>query len=442
MNVIDMNKKLLSILIISLFILTSTSVILTSGKKINIEKVNSNENICNTSDITEYGCSVDIDGNYAIVGAVNQYGEGTGVAYVFEKQGSSWVKQKLSVNDISQDDDFGSTVAIYGNTALVGAQYDENGKGSVYVFEREGGTWVKKEKITEDGARLFGWSVEIDGDNAIIGAKATPYDETDLKGGKAYIYNLETLSKEAVLEIPRNQYWFGSSVSIDEDYALVCSNYFAFLYKHEGASWVEKQQLKHTFNYIETSSIDVKTVENEKVIRVLIGKPGTVCVFDVLESYLKPGNDSIISETFKLTGSGAFGYSVDIDDNYAVIGARDDGCGKDKPHGKDCKQGAIFVYDTNTWQESARLESSDGACGDRFGNSVAIDADSESILVGLGNIYSKKVYVFKKADDNGWEESSRLYQPKSINKLPTIVYDRNFNFLKELLKYFLPFTFE
>ncbi len=142
-----------------------------------------------------FGSSVSIDGDYAIVGAEQDgsSGENSGAAYIYKRSGTTWSEQaKLIASDGTDRALFGNSVSIKGDYAVIGAKGDdENGtnSGAAYIFEREGAGWVQKTKLTawDGGARdYFGLSVSIDGDYVMVGA---PYD--DDKGqntGSVYIF--------------------------------------------------------------------------------------------------------------------------------------------------------------------------------------------------------------------------------------------------------------
>ena len=144
------------------------------------------------SDVDRYdnsGCSVSIDGDYAIVGASRA---GSGAAYVYHWDGTTWSEQaKLSASDGAGLDMFGSSVSIEGDYVAIGAYGDDdNGSwsGSAYIFQRDGTTWTQTEKLTaSDGASidLFGQSVAIAGDYAIVGARRA--DTLGQDSGTAYI---------------------------------------------------------------------------------------------------------------------------------------------------------------------------------------------------------------------------------------------------------------
>ena len=129
----------------------------------------------------QFGISVAVSGATIVVGMpfddiggnVNQ-----GSAYVFKRQGGSWVEtQKLTASDGAVFDQFGFSVAVSGATIVVGARLDDIGgnftQGSAYVFERQGGSWVETQKLTaSDGAAgdQFGASVAVSGATIVVGA--------------------------------------------------------------------------------------------------------------------------------------------------------------------------------------------------------------------------------------------------------------------------------
>ena len=156
---------------------------------------------------TWFGYRSDIDGDVAIVCAKEDDGlaSGAGAAYIFRYDSGTetWVEQiKLAGDDTAAGDNFGSDVAILGNTAIVGAQFDDdNGSqsGSAYIFQWDGVTydagkevWLQVDKITaSDGAagELFGGAVALEEDVFAVGSWAHPSQGgvTDLPGS-AYYY--------------------------------------------------------------------------------------------------------------------------------------------------------------------------------------------------------------------------------------------------------------
>ena len=142
-----------------------------------------------------FGNSVSVSGDTAIVGAVadRENGFGSGAAYVFVREGVTWSQQeKLSALDADVDDRFGQSVSVSGDTAIVGAYgVDDSGtySGAAYIFVRDGDEWSQQEKLTPSDSgeyHYFGFSVSVSGDTAIVGA----YQDDDVAGdaGAAYVF--------------------------------------------------------------------------------------------------------------------------------------------------------------------------------------------------------------------------------------------------------------
>jgi len=120
----------------------------------------------------------------------------SGSAYIYQFDGVSWQETKLSASDGAAYDYFGISVAISGDTAIVGAYGDDdNGSssGSAYIYQFDGGSWQETKLTASDGATYdeFGNSVAISGDTAIVGAYYA--DDNGTGSGSAYIYNTGTV---------------------------------------------------------------------------------------------------------------------------------------------------------------------------------------------------------------------------------------------------------
>ena len=147
--------------------------------------------------IDVFGISVSISGDYAVVGAHRDSDNGSfsGSAYVFKRTDVTWTQEaKLLPSDGAADDQFGISVSISGDYAVVGAQEnDDNGSnsGSAYLFKRSDTIWTQEAKLlASDGAAAdeFGRSVSISGDYAVVGAWRDNDNGTD--AGSAYLYSL------------------------------------------------------------------------------------------------------------------------------------------------------------------------------------------------------------------------------------------------------------
>jgi hypothetical protein len=271
-----------------------------------------------------FGLDVDISGNTAIIGALFNDTAGTraGSAYLFDVATGNELF-KFTASDAAERDRFGSGVAISGNTAIVGAFGDSHAgepSGAAYVFDIP--TRRELRKLTADDAASgddFGADVDISGNVAIVGAQS-PYS-SDNRPGAAYVFNVATGQQLFKLRPsdsapPDN---FGASVAISGNIAIV------------GAPWGT------------TLNTD---------------KPGYAYIFDT-----KTGR-----ELFKLTASDAaagdlFGSSVAISGNTAIVGAYRTGA---------TDSGSAYVFDVTTGQELLKLNGT-GTAPEAFGGSVALD---------------------------------------------------------------------
>ena len=96
--------------------------------------------------------------------------------------------QKLLASDGEGRAPIGEVVAVDGDTTVIGACRDAKRRGSAYVFTRRGGAWAQQAKLTaSDGERddHFGISVAVSGDTAVIGASGD-----DESRGSAYVFSL------------------------------------------------------------------------------------------------------------------------------------------------------------------------------------------------------------------------------------------------------------
>ena len=179
----------------------------------------------------QFGLSVALSGTIALIGAEDdQEANNAGSVYVFRFDGTQWVQEaKLVAPDASAIDNFGYSVSISGDTALIGSLHDDdnaNMTGSVYVFRDVAGEWVQQQKIVaEDGMAedRFGVSVSISGNMAVIGAFSDDQSGTD--SGSAYLYHFngkQWIQEAKYLASDGEGYnEFGCSVSISGDNVLI-----------------------------------------------------------------------------------------------------------------------------------------------------------------------------------------------------------------------------
>ncbi len=249
---------------------------------------------------------------------------------------------KVLSSDIEGGDFFGWSCDISGNFAIIGAFREDNDTnnawalddaGSAYIFEKVGCNWVQKQKLiaTErEDVDLFGYSVAISGDYAIVGAYAQDYDEN------------------------YDNYIEGAGA--------------AYIYERNAlGQWVEVQ----------------KIVASDR---------------DFLSD---------------------FGWDVDIDSHYAVIGAFKEF--KDANGLNSLSNaGAAYVFERDIngiWNEAEKLVPQDRETGDEFGKSVAISKDY--VVVGayfededeMGSSTMSNAgsaYIFKRSTGGDWNEVQKI----------------------------------
>ncbi len=220
-----------------------------------------------------FGYSVALSGDTVFVGArfddddVN--GDDSGSVYVFTRSGTSWSQQaKLTAADGEAGDEFGYSVALAGDTAVITANADDsdvNGvdSGSAYVFTRSGTDWSQQAKLTAaDGAAgdLFGVRVALVGDTALIGARLDDDDVNGIDAGSAYVFTRsgDGWSQQARLTAADGGAgdWFGYTVALADDTALIGAGNHdgangvdsgsAYVFTRSGTTWSQKDKLTAT----------------------------------------------------------------------------------------------------------------------------------------------------------------------------------------------------
>jgi hypothetical protein len=364
-----------------------------------------------------FGSSVAVDGDTAIIGAAGEGdvgSSGSGAAYVFTRSGGVWTEQaKLLASDRSDFDFFGSSVALDGDTAIIGAfgagAVGSIGNGAVYVFTRSGGVWTEQAKLLAsdgDSYDYFGNSVALDGDTAVIGASGEDDGGTDLNGA-AYVFTRSggvwTEQAKLLASDKSDLDLFGSSVALDGDTAIIgednvddsagLPNGTAYVFTRSDGVWTEQVKLLPSdrqggdkFGY--SVALDGDTA----VIGAYSVDDGETRSIGAAYIFTRSGGDWI--EKAKLMASDKFdidlfGYSVALDGDTALIAAyrANDG-------GKfDTGAAYVFTRSGGVWTEQVKLLASDRDSYDYFGNSVALSGDT-AIIGALDKDDGGVAYVF------------------------------------------------
>ncbi len=374
----------------------------------------------NTGQNDEFGWSVAVSGDTVVVGAHNENSNaagvngdgsndganGAGAAYVFVRSGGVWTQQAyLKASNTGEHDRFGSSVAVSGDTVVVGAQYEAsnatgvNGDGSndgaflsgaAYVFVRSGGVWTQQAylKASNTGERdLFGWSVAVSGDTVVVGAVQEASNATGVDGdgsnddaflsGAAYVFVRSggVWTQQAYLKASNTSggYTFGNFVAVSGDTVVVGSEYedsnhsargsgAAYVFMRNGGTWSQ-------------------------------------------QAYLKASN----------TGEGDhFGRSVAVLGDTVVVGAPNEASNATGVNGDGRNDDAnvagaayVFVRSGGAWTQQAYLKASNTGEGDEFGWSVAVSGDT--VVVGAASEASNATGVNGDGSNNSASKSGAVY---------------------------------
>jgi len=319
--------------------------------------------------------SISKDSNYLITGVGDEDGGsgdvlgGSGAAYIYTRSGTSWTEQAiLRPSDKAANDAFGWFVDINndGTYAVISTVYKNNAAGAAYVFTRSGSTWTQQAKLTAEGnaanSALFGYEVAINGDGSyiIIGAQGE-----NSSGGTVYIFARSGTSwsrqhREAAAGTNKR---LGFSVSISESGTYAASSQLlggtggeAYVLTRSGSTWT-------------------------------------------MGSAITPSD---------VASSDQFGVSVAIEDDYLLVGSRNDDDGGDASG-----SAYVFTRSGSTWSQQAKLVASDDQAGDQFGESVTMSQDTNYVAIGSpdedgssANV-TGAVYVFERSGST-WTQRQKL----------------------------------
>jgi hypothetical protein len=282
-----------------------------------------------------FGASVAISGSTIVVGAPNHMVQGVnddGAAYVFTKSGTTWNQTaELTASDVSEANEFGSSVSVSGSTIAVGDPFRlvaGNYEGATYVFTKSGSTWSQKDELGSpaDAIRdLYGFSVSVSGTSLVVGSPYRTEDSGfDTTQGAVDIYTLSSngigkLNAEVTNSDGATGDNFGASVATTGTDVLVGAPFHdseaggAYVFAKSGTTWAQQAEL-----------------------------------------------------TFP-AGSAA-GWSVALSGSVAVVGA------PGQQVGPNVHQGAAYVFAKSgtSWVGKGTATASNGAAGDELGVSVSV----------------------------------------------------------------------
>lgn len=368
-----------------------------------------------------FGSSSAIDGNTIVIGS--PYNDipftepngsvDSGAAYVFVRTAGVWAQQqKITASDANAGDRFGTSVALSGNTLVVGSILDDDqgvNAGAAYVYTRTAGVWSLQQKLTAsdgDTSDAFGASVAIEGDTLIVGAESD--DNLEANSGSAYVFvrSAGSWSQQAKLVQADAVFndTFGSSVDISGDSVIVGAwiKGAAYVFTRTGTSWSQQQKLTGADGsggqFGQSVSIDGDSA--------IVGAPKRFNGFGMSDgaAYVFTRSANVWSQQQKLTVSDTsedseFGYSVGIAGDVAVIGAY-----KDDDQASQSGSAYVLTRNGSNWTQYRKINAVDGAYNDYFGYSVGISG--RVVVVGAyldddNGSGSGSAYTFDFTDTDG-----------------------------------------
>jgi hypothetical protein len=384
-----------------------------------------------------FGTGVSLSGSTLVVGACQDF---SGSAYVYERDlggADNWGERtKLTPSDGANNDNFGWSVCIDGDTIVIGAFFDDVGanvdQGSAYVYERDYGgpdNWGEVTKLTASdgtGNDRLGWSVSIFGDTIVAGAYGDQIGPNAAQGS-AYVFerdlggadNWGERIKLTAADGLANDY-YGYSVSVYAD-TLVVGAFGDDIGANidQGSAYLLERDLGGANNWGQVTKVtasDGTTVYflgNSASIygdTVVVGAwyadvgassfQGAAYVFE-----RDLGGPDNWGEVTKLAASDGesldyFGFSVSLNVDTIVAGAYYDDVGANADQGSACVYGRDQGGPDN-WGQVTNLTGSDSTANDHFGSSVTINGDT--IVVGantddIGAVADQgSAYIFKQS---------------------------------------------
>ncbi len=379
----------------------------------------------------EFGAAVAISGDIALIGApgFSPFGRTEqGLALSFRRSGGAWRSfGSMEIDDGEPGDRFGHSVTLNGDTALIGAAFDDVGpnldQGSAYLFTRSSEKWERRQKFTALGGRvreLFGHTVALSGGRAIAGAPFARIGENAFQGA-VYIFGCGYAEQQRVFGFDSEfNDDFGSAVAIDGDTAVIgapgddvgpdSDRGSAYVFTRSGAEWTQSAQLfapGRGDNILFGRSVAISGNT------IVVGAPGV------------SNNNRSQGAAYVFVGAGAtwapqatlfggapddyFGNSVSISGDLLAVGAQFDDVGANG------NQGSVTLFKRSgaNWSLEQMVTASDGVADEYFGKSVALSGDR--VIVGApgpasGERSKGAAYVFERSSTQSpiWVQRAKL----------------------------------
>jgi len=366
-----------------------------------------------------FGSAAALNGSVALIGADGD-NSFKGAAYLFTRSNGSWSEgQKLTAGDGLAGDEFGYRVALSGHTLLVGAfSATVNGvasQGAAYVFTRSGDIWSESKKLTASDGGLFdnfGASVALSGQTLVVGANGATVGGNPAQGA-AYVFtksNGTWTQMQKLIATDGIAYDnFGLSVALKGSTVLVGSpratiagktaQGAVYVFTESNGTWSQVQKLTGSDGAANDSFGESVAIGRNTA---LVGAYGATVNGHSGQgaAYIFTKSAGAWSELQKLTASDGgtnynFGNAVALDGSHALIGADVSTVGSNTSQGK----AYLFNESGGNWSLFDTLVASDGATDDFFGAALALDGPTPLIStphpVINGNTWQGAAYFYE-----------------------------------------------
>ena len=398
---------------------------------------------------SRFGWWVDVDADTAVVGAprLSLSSDNTdyqrGATYIYIRSGDAWsLQQMLVASDGACNDRFGYRVAVSGDTVIVSARYDDdlgNNSGSAYVYTRSGAVWSLQQKLTaSDGAvnDQFGLSVQLAGDRAFVGTGRDSYDIDgdlieEIGAGSVYLFERSggnwTESTKLHPDDATAGQNFGGNIAVSGDTLAISANNdnevaagagAGYVFTRSGSSWNQQAKLTATDGLAGDSLGGSVAISGDTVI--LGAMNGIAGQITGNKAYVFVRDSSTWTQQARLTPSSGnldfgdfFGTSALFGD-IAVIGAD-----ADDEMGESSGAAYVFTRSDGVWTESAKIFASDAQPNEWFGARLAMDGDTVLITAPtsafVNGIGSGSAYVFDLNSGETTTGSDVVVEPVAVD---------------------------
>ena len=364
-----------------------------------------------------FGDSISLSGDTLAVGVpFDQIGTklNQGSVRVFVRSGSSWVLQAtLTASDGAAEDYFGWSVSLSGDTLAIGVPLDDiltvPNRGSVRVFVRNGTTWTQQQSLSGVSADdQFGSAVALSGETLAVGA---PLDDVgaNLDQGSASVYTRSgtswTLQQTLTASDGAAGDYFGWSVSLAgntlaigvpaDRVGTVEGQGSVRIFGRNGTSWTAQQTLTASDGAANDDFGQAVALQGDTLaVGVASDDIGANADQGSVRMFARSGSVWTAQQTLTALDGAAndfFGNALALDGTMLAVGAYGDDIGTKANQGST----RIFAWSGTAWSAQATLTPADGATGDFFGWSVAMSngtlaaaasADDVGTIVNQGSV--------------------------------------------------------